>query len=136
MGHLILKPTCKSCRELKAHWDKELEALGCPEIENGRHLTDHKSACDLAQRTNFQTHDTYQANVSYYQWARDKLNQGLFTSYRDRLIWENHTEGLSRRKISKVVGLEQSWVTRKLQKIENYLLTNSVASMSCQLALF
>jgi hypothetical protein len=135
-GHTILKNTCKSCREIKARWDNQLESSGFVDIEDGEFFTDHRSAQDLAQRRDFQTQDVFAATCSYYAWARSKLSEGYFTSYRDQRIWELHSEGLSRRKISPIVGLEGSWITRKIHKIEEYLQTGSVCSMSCQLALF
>lgn len=135
-GHSILKATCPECRKLKSDWASRLESSGFKDIENGQFFKDHGSIHDLNQRKDFQTTANFEAKASYYQWARDKLNAGMFASHRDRLIWDCHSEGLSRRKMENIVGLEGSWITRKLHKIEDYLKTNSIASMSCQLALF
>ncbi len=67
---------------------------------------------------------------------RDKLHEGYFQHHRDRMIWEAHETGASREEISKLVGLEGSWVTRRIDRIKNYLETGSICSISAQMALF
>ena len=69
---------------------------------------------------------------SYYLWAAQKLNESRFRSETDKLIWEMHAEGYSRRAIAPRIGLEHSWITRKIHKIEMYLKcasTSFVASV-------
>lgn len=90
------------------------------DIERGDQLTDEKGAPNL-RRKETQHPEVFHAKQSYYQWARSKLNDGRFESQKDQLIWEYHAEGLSRRQISPRIGLEGSWVTRKIKRIENYL---------------
>jgi len=135
-GHSIFQESCRACRALKKEWYAELKDQGFHDIEKNDRLSDHQSIQDFQARKNFQTQMTYNATVSYYQWARSKLSEGWFTSHRDMRIWGLHSEGLSGRKISEAIGLDQSRICRKLKVIEQYLTNNSVASMSCQLALF
>lgn len=118
--------------KLRNEWYEYLKSNGFTDIERGDYLTDHKSIIDLQALKDFQTHSAYEARVSYYQWAREKLNDGSFSSERDKLIWEYHAEGLSRRQISPRVGYEHSYISRKIKGIAEYLKNQaySVASAS------
>lgn len=89
-------------------------------------------------KKDFGSYEMYQDKLSYYQWARGKAADGFFHSWKDRLIWEGHSEGVSERKIANTIGYDQSWISRRIDKIKTYLLTDSISSMSatCQLNFF
>lgn len=104
---------------MREQWYSHLTEDGFTDIEDTTTQGEPYIPTDL--RTSLQ----FEAKFSYYQWAREKLNQGRFDSTKDRLIWQYHAEGVSRREMSPRVGLEQSWITRKIHKIENYLKTQA-----------
>lgn len=147
-GHQTLKDNCRACRELKAEWYQYLSNTGFEDIENGSFLKgsylftiskpkvdflEYKGANgtvgarmetevgELQNEEALAGQYLYESKVSYYQWARSKLNDGRFDSEKDKLIWEYHAEGLSTRQISPRVGLEQSWIVRKINKIKSNL---------------
>jgi hypothetical protein len=76
----------------------------------------------------FQSIDAFSARRNYFAWASQMLEVGNFKSMRDQMIWEYHTEGLSRRKIAERVDLGDRWCSRKIQQIKEYLVM-STASM-------
>lgn len=127
LGHNVFKESCEPCQVIQKEWYQYLERAGFEDIEKdgGRKET------QLMRRMskNVQTTEMFEANISYYQWAREKAQVSNFKSTTDRLIWEYHAEGLSRSEIAPRVGLEGSWISRKLQYIEQYL-KHSIGSMS------
>lgn len=135
-GHIILKENCQACRSLKKEWYDYLSRAGFFDIETSTRIADHESSFDLFQKREFQSHDLFEAKLNYFQWARTMLFEGSFRSIRDQIVWEYHTEGLSRRQISARVGLEHSWCGRKVHRIRAYLKgdfrnqTESSGSMS------
>lgn len=113
-GHLIFNEKCRACRDLRREWYGYLNRTGFVDVE--------KQTFSVGPRSSeFLEVNTYNAKLHYYSWAQSMLHYGQFRSTQDRIIWEHHSEGLSRRQIAPRVGLEQSWVTRKIQKIEGYL---------------
>lgn len=100
---------------------------GFEDIEKGMRIVDHKTIEDLAYRKDFQTKDQFDAKVNYSVWAEQMVHMGSFRSEKDQLIWECHVEGLSRRKISAMIGLGDRWCSRKIIQIREYLL-NSTSS--------
>lgn len=117
------------CRELRSEWYQYLEKTGFTDIESlSGQVIDHKTQIDLAYRKDFHTQAQFEAKQNYYQWARGKLNDGRFNSERDKLIWEYHADGVSSRQISPRIGLEQSWLVRKINKIKEQL--ESIGSVS------
>jgi hypothetical protein len=135
-GHIALNPRCQQCRSLKSRWDRELRDSGFIDIEQGSRLINPHTTTLPSQLIDFQSLDAFRARVSYYQWARSVLNTGRFDSKRDRLIWEEYSEGMSSTKISKKVGLERSYVTRKVHKIQHSLVNQIVGSVSMSQKLF
>jgi hypothetical protein len=91
-------------------------------------LVDHKNVDDLAYRKDFQTEAQFNARVTYFNWASHMLSQGSFKSMRDQMIWEYHSEGLSRRKIAERVDLNDRWCGRKILQIREYLMSMSSQS--------
>jgi len=138
-GHLKLNHQCPDCKNIKKQWTLYLEYEGFEDVEKSK--SDNRSSYYFKFRKDFQSNDLLEAKINYFSWAREKLHSGTFKDQRDRMIWEYHTEGLSRRQISPRVGLEQSWITRRIHKIESYLKTglssglqlgaNCVSSLSC-----
>lgn len=112
---------------MKREWYQHLKDIGFNDIEKGMMLVDHKTIDDLAYRKDFHTQNQFEAKQSYYSWAEQMLHLGSFKSLRDQMIWEYHSDGLSRRKISERVGLDDRWCSRKILRIREYLMT-TVAS--------
>ncbi len=138
-GHTILKSSCPSCSLLKKEWYGYLKYTGFEDIEKGLMLVDHKNVLDLTLKKDWQTKLQFEAKANYYEWARRKLTDGNFVatfSYKDQVIWENHCEGASRRDIANVVEFENSYISRKIDKIESFLRTHSVSSGAVQLDIF
>ena len=107
--------------KLKAQFYAELKLTGFKDIENKQEqLTDHQGAYDFSQRIGFKT-DLISLTVDYYRWAEHMVSSGHFKSEVDRAIWLLHAEGKSSRYIGSKVGLEQTWICRKILKIKNYL---------------
>lgn len=131
-GHTVFKDSCADCKALRVEWYSYLKNVGFEDIENMRgDLIDSSSALNL--RKDFQTQMQFNAKQSYYQWARSKANEGNFKNETERLIWESHAEGLSVRKIEPLVGLNYSWISRKLNKLKASF-ENAIGSMSYAIA--
>ena len=122
-GHTILKESCRHCQTLKKEWYNILENADFDDIE--KRLSSVEG--DLSQRKDFQTIDQYEAKLNYFSWASQMLEFGNFKSMKDQMIWEYHTEGLSRRTISARIGLNDRWCSRKILQIRDYLV-NTTAS--------
>jgi hypothetical protein len=131
-----LKENCPQCRALRKSWYAKLKNEGFEDVELEQRTTDHKETLDLIYRKDFHSSLTFQAKTSYFLWANQMLNCGNFDSFRDKMIWEYYAEGLSHREISKRVGLERSWCTRKIKAIEEKQKVDSVCSGSMQTCLF
>lgn len=111
----------ESFKRLHAKWMKKLEKKNFQDIENERgDLKDHKSIGDLNQRIHFK-YGIKELTISYYDWANEMLHVAKFKSGRDKKIWRLHAAGKTGSEISKVIGLERTWVNRKIQKIAKYL---------------
>lgn len=137
-GHTIFKTSCRACQSLKKDWDAYLKYSGFEDIEKGLMLVDHKNVLDLATKKDWQTKVQFEAKYNYYEWCRQKLNDGNFREtfpYKDQKIWEYHSEGWSRREISVEVGYENSYISRKIDRIEDFLKTHSVSSGTVQMDL-
>lgn len=135
-GHLVLNHKCSYCRSLKSKWDRALSESGFVDIERNLKLVNAQTTTPLESLRDFQSTAAFNARVSYYQWARSVLNTGRFDSSKDRRIWEDYAEGLSTRKISKRIGFEQSWVVRKIHKIQHSLINQIVGSISMSKSVF
>jgi hypothetical protein len=126
-GHTILNKRCCDCKTLQVEWYNYLSYEGFEDIESRPYK--NSEAYYLKFKKDFSSQDCLEAKTSYFCWAREKLYSGNFKSDRDRMIWEYHTEGLSTRQISPRVGLEQSWIVRRIHRIENYLKTGLSSSL-------
>jgi len=120
-GHLKLNHLCPDCKNIKKQWTLYLKFEGFDDIETKTY--DNHETKRLKVLNSFKSAEAVEAKINYYSWAREKVHTGSFKDDRDRMIWEYHVEGLSRRQISPRVGLEQSWITRRIHKIESYLKT-------------
>lgn len=120
--HLVLNRSCKNCCALKAKWYSKLNDSGFDDIEKeNEDISNRGSLSDIALLKDFQTLDVFEAKRHYYAWASSMLIVGIFKDRRDKKIWQLHIEGISRRKIAPKVGLEHSWISRRLKRIEKYL---------------
>lgn len=128
MGHQILNQKCKHCKSIQNLWYKHLKNNGFEDVEKGNDLIDHKTITDLIYLKDFQTRDTFEAKVNYFTWASQMLHLGNFKSIKDQIIWEYHSDGLSRRKISERIGLGDRWCSRKIVQIREYLMISSSQS--------
>lgn len=72
-------------------------------------------------RAGFNSEVMFEARVSHYSWASEMVEKGQFETPKDKMIWENYSEGLSRTQIAERIGLERSWINRKISMIEKYL---------------
>lgn len=133
-GHSILKESCPHCKALRKEWYKCLKNEGFEDLESEGGLIEEANL-RRGRCSDFDTRDQFDNRFSYYQWARDRLDDGRFDSTKSQLIWEMHSEGMSRREIAPRVGYENSWISRKLRKIETYLKARSQGSGSSQLDL-
>lgn len=135
--HTVFDHNCKYCKSLQNEWYSYLENTGFTDIENAKgDIRDHKNTLDLVAKKDFQTSTQFEAKQSYYQWARSKLNDGRFDSDISKLIWEDFSDGVSTRQIGTRLGIDQSWVVRKIKKTEEYLEAQSTGSGASQLDLF
>ena len=128
LGHLLFKSRCKSCKDIQSNWYGQLNSKGFNDIE--KHGLVKNSIDILNGNSKFKSTSTYELNLDYYLWAKNKANEGRFLSTNDKTIWELHAEGLTRREISPVVGFEQSWITRKIHRIEQYLKNQVLGSIT------
>lgn len=140
-SHTIYQESCRSCRLLKNTWYTKLkEETDFEDIEKGEWFTDHKSTFDFSRLKGAQTPETYSSQVNYYQWARSKATEAAenswFRSQTDRIIWEGHSEGKPRREIAIHANLENSYITRKIERIKKSFLDGSISSITFQLSLF
>lgn len=126
-GHPIINQSCSHCKQIQKHWYQYLHKLDFIDIEKGHNFIDHKTTSDLSYRKDFQTKDQYEARLNYFSWASEMLETRSFRSFKDQLIWEYHSEGLSRRKISERIGLGDRWCSRKIIQIREYLMMSTAS---------
>lgn len=133
--HQIFEPMCSSCKSLQIIWYKKAEESGFEDVEKN-----NNNIRDLLKLQDCQTPEMFQAKMSYYQWARSKAYDGMkncwFRSEIDRKIWEGHAEGNSRRTIAEEIGLDDSWIAKKIKRIRRDFETGSISSITFQLSLF
>ena len=135
-GHTILAQKCRQCRKLSSQWTAYLKDSGFEDIENDKEEIIEKRTDNFSQLAGAQSAYTYNSQISYYSWARHKANEGRLTSPREQLIWESYAEGAPTKLIGLNVGLERSWVTRTIHKIESFLKLHTVSSGVSQMDLF
>lgn len=138
----MFQQSCRACKSLKSEWYSYLESSGFEDIEDDNGLKG-RSRFTTSIKNDGETNEREQVGavlfneqLSYYQWARTKINDGRFDSEKSRLIWEYHAEGYSTRQISPIVGLEQSWCVRKIKKAKEFLKAQDTGSGSFTLDLF
>lgn len=120
LSHKIFKITCKGCNHIKNIWYNFAKASGFEDIEEKCKYLDPWH--DIKRKKDFQNEETFQAVIDYYSWCNKASQSFEFKNAKDEVIWRCHAEGMTRRRISQVVGLEHSWITRKIHKIERYLI--------------
>lgn len=87
---------------LQQEWYLKLEQEGFKDIENTD--TPHRPLKKW-HKVKFQdvTEDHVQAKLSYYSKAKDLLRSHSFESQAHKEIWEMHSDGLSKRKIERLL---------------------------------
>ena len=93
----------KEFKKLKAVWDKKLEKLGTPNIEQEDGNLKRWSTSIYSEKRNglyYQDNKAYYDSVEeYYRSAGHFLHDYAFKDEMHRLIWEMHAEGKSVREI-------------------------------------
>lgn len=111
MSHLSLKEDCIGCTHLQITWYEYLEYFGFIDIEKS-----------VLLRPIQVTHSRNATSIlEYFLWATESLHQKKFKSEKDQEIWTYYVEGLTRRQMEPVIGLDQSSITRRIKVIEKYL---------------
>lgn len=118
-GHSILKDSCQSCKNLKKDWYSYLTRSGFEDLEKGLRLVAPTE--ELNMRMDFANNLVFNAKRDYYSWCQECLTTCSFDSMVDRLIWQYHSEGYSRREIAPIVGYHGSNITKRLNLIETKL---------------
>lgn len=83
--------------------------------------------------------DRFEAKQKFYQWAQEQASHAQFQSHTDKKIWSHYSNGETFRSIEDKVGLDHTWIYRKVKKIENYLKEQTAfitASMSYEAAVY
>jgi len=113
MSHYQLKTNCVGCNHLKNTWYGYLEMNGFIDAEKN-----HKPFDDAKKRRNPQH---VKEVTDYYYWATQALHMKTFKSQTDETIWQYYVNGATALEISNAIGLERSWVSRKIGRIEKSL---------------
>ena len=110
-------------KALKEKFYKKLTKEGFRDIENDRgELIDHQTAYDFSQRIAFKK-DLIIEIEGYYSWAGEMFWYGKFRCRLDKSIWLMHSQGQSSSVIGSAVKRDASRVSRKIQLIRKYLLS-------------
>lgn len=88
----------KEFLDLKDKWYKKLEATGFKDIEQDE---DNLKSWSINLFKNKFNETTYLAKQEYYRLAGQFLNEHLFKSNKEKVIWEMHSQGLGRPEIVK-----------------------------------
>ena len=109
----------KKFKSLQKLWYKKLAKTGFVDIENTNLPDPDIKKCDVIH-FNKVTPDEYETRTKYYSLARGLLNTFAFESELHKKIWEYHSEGISTRKIEKLINEEYKSTSIKLiiQKIK------------------
>jgi len=114
----------QSFKRLNLKWKKKLAESGFTDIEdeNGKILDKFdKTAYKMGRdNINFRT-DFFDSIRDYYLWASRMLQIGSFKTPRHKKIWELHSNGISSRKISKEVLIDQSLICKEIKKMKQEL---------------
>lgn len=115
-SHYSFVTTCKGCVHMKNIWYHHIEEMG---------FVDFEKQGSSNGNSNLTSKLAFESNQTYYQWARDILNNAMFQFPIDKIIWEYHSEGFTRRRISEIVGIHHTRITRKIHKIEKQVSKSS-----------
>lgn len=137
-GHTIFKEKCPSCTELRKEWYTTLQQTGFTDIEVNR-KTLHQSPFDLNNRSDVRDVVKFEAKQNFYIWAQRQAEEAKFHSPVDAKIWSQYSNGITFRSMESSIGLDHTWIYRKVKKIENYLKEQGrslIASMSYEAAVY
>lgn len=125
-GHTIFKEKCRACTELKKEWYSTLEATGFIDIENKLKNPSQYSI----SRIDTESKTQFEAKQSYYLWAQAQAEEAKFRSKIDSKIWTEYSKGETFRSMEGSIGLDHTWIYRKVKKIESYLKEQTRAIIS------
>lgn len=131
-GHKVFHQTCKCCKSFQADWYDQLNTAGFKDIETKESARSEFGIRFLKRHVMMATPDSFEANISYYQWAREKAHEGRFKSETDKTIWEMHADGKTQQSMEPIVNLKQGHISRKLKDIKNYLVFQTIGSLSLE----
>lgn len=137
-GHTIFKPSCPSCIELQTEWYTTLQRTGFIDLETNR-KTLHQSPIDFNNRSDVKNQVAFEAKQNFYIWAQRQADEAKFHSPVDAKIWSEYSSGITFRSMENSIGLDHTWIYRKVKKIENYLKEQGrslIASMSYEAAVY
>ena len=113
-----MKPSdSKEYKRLAAQWEAKLEAEGMP-AEIVTELSRSKGC-------------VWRGKEEYYRLAADFLRElevsdmswpATMTRTSDAAVWARHTEGLSVRHISKILGISKDAIFRRIQRLRAEML--------------
>lgn len=89
----------KDFKKLKDQWYKKLKEEGFEDIEHANGRLKHAPVDNPVDYLRL----LYSGRPEYYELATRFLNEYDFDNELERIIWEYHTNGLSRREIFKVL---------------------------------
>lgn len=137
-GHTIFQDKCKACTELQTEWYSTLKATGFIDAE--RDITNSsRSTTTLGCLVDTQNALKFEAKQSFYLWAQRQAEEAKFKSRVDAKIWSQYSSGVTFRSMESTIGLDHTWIYRKVKKIENYLKEQGrsiVASLSYEAAVY
>lgn len=114
---------------LKEKWYKKLKKSGFNDIEQDEDNLKAWSSKFATQKVK----DLYESKQAYYYMATQFINDYVFSSKIDQIIWEYHAEGISMRDIAKTLNKTRTITTnkdavniiiRKLEKIMYFMYRN------------
>ena len=100
----MIKPNSPEFKALQTEWTKKLKDSGFVDIEDVERPDKPLKAWDDRRFKQIPTERRI-ATERYYDTARELLNTYEFKNLIHKKIWELHCEGLSRRKIAKLLGV-------------------------------
>jgi len=132
-GHSIFQSKCPKCKGLQREWYNTLANTHFTDIERNGKLITTKDSHFI--RVDFQTSYQFEAKRSYYQWAEAKAESEKLNNPKDKTIWFHHAQGKNTCEIAPLVGLNQSNVYRRIEKLEHVLNETTYAIGSTAMVL-
>ena len=111
-----------------------LKVTGFTDIE-----TNQRSSLDLFNRVDGKDLIKFEAKQKFYSWAQEQAAIAKFKSETDKQIWSHYSNGVTFRAMESKIGLDHTWIYRKVTKIKDYLKEQAqhiTASMSYEAAVY